>query len=130
MAVIANAIRYGSRIHREIIEQTYDGVCCIYVMQSVKDPETKATSQKEVLYEEQIPCHLSFSGTSPSAESSTVTAVSQTIKLFLSPELVVPPGSRLEVTQQGITENYSQSGKAAVYNSHQEIMLELWKEYA
>ena len=58
------------------------------------------------------------------------TGVAQTIKLFLEPEPVVPPGSRIEVTQQGRTESYAQSGKAAVYSSHQEILLEIWKEYA
>ena len=73
---------------------------------------------------------LSYSSTAPAAGSDTVAGVAQTIKLFLAPEPVVPPGSRIEVTQQGRTESYAQSGKAAVYSSHQEILLEIWKEYA
>lgn len=117
-------------MHRKAIEATYDGTCRIYGMQSVKDPVTKVTRQEEVLVQDGIACHLSYSSTVPAAGSDTVTGVAQTIKLFLAPELVVPPGSRIEVTQQGRIESYAQSGKAAVYSSHQEILLEIWKEYA
>lgn len=128
--MIRDAIKRGQRMHRKAIEATYDGTCRIYGMQSVKDPVTKVTRQEEVLVQEGIPCHLSYSSTAPAAGSDTVTAVVQTIKLFLAPELVVPSGSRIEVAQQGREESYGQSGKAAVYSSHQEILLELWKEYA
>lgn len=117
-------------MHRAVVEQMYDGVCSVYGMQQIKDPETRVTRQEEILVAQSIPCHLSFSGTSAAAGSETVTAVPQTIKLFLAPELVIEPGSRIEVTQQGRTEAYAQSGKAAVYGSHQEILLDLWKGYA
>ena len=99
-------------------------------MKPIKDPVTKVTRQEDVLKQEGIPCHLSYASTAPAAGSDTVTTMAQTIKLFLAPELVIPPGSRIEVTQQGRTESYAQSGKAAVYSSHQEIMLESWKKYA
>lgn len=128
--MIGDAVRQAQRMHRKAIEATYDGTCRIYGMQSVKDPVTKVTRQEEVLVQDGIACHLSYSSTVPAAGSDTVTGVAQTIKLFLAPELVVPPGSRIEVTQQGRTESYAQSGKAAVYSSHQEILLEIWKEYA
>ncbi|MCD7997417.1 MAG: hypothetical protein LUH21_09305 [Clostridiales bacterium] len=128
--MIRDAIRQAQRMHRKAVEATYDGTCRIYGMQSVKDPVTKVTSQEEVLKQEEIPYHLSYSNTAPAAGSDMVTAVAQTIKLFLAPEPVVPPGSRIEVTQQGRTESYVQSGKAAVYSSHQEILLELWRDYA
>ena len=96
----------------------------------MKDPETKVTRQDEVIIHKDISCHLSYSKMTPAVGSDTVTAVAQTIKLFLAPELVIPPGSRIEVTQQSRTESYDQSGKAAVYSSHQEILLELWEGYA
>lgn len=112
------------------METAYDGACRIYGQQSVKDPVTKVTRQEEVMVQENISCRLSYSNTALTADSGTVASVSQAIKLFLAPELVIPPGSRIEVIQQGRTENYGQSGKAAVYPSHQEILLELWKGYA
>lgn len=126
----ANAIRQAQRRHRKAIEAAYDGVCRIYGIQSVKNPETKVTRQEEAVSQENITCRLSYSSAAPASGSGTVTAVSQVIKLFLAPELVIPPGSRIEVIQQGRTESYAQSGKAAVYPSHQEILLELWKGYA
>ena len=128
--MINDAIRQAQRMHRKAVEATYDGTCRIYGMQSVKDPVTKVTRQEETLVQDGIACHLSYSSTALAAGSDTVTGVAQTIKLFLEPEPVVPPGSRIEVTQQGRTESYAQSGKAAVYSSHQEILLEIWKEYA
>lgn len=128
--MVSEAIKRAQRMHRKAIEATYDGTCRIYGMQSVKDPLTKVTRQEEALVQDGIACHLSYSSTALAAGSDTVTGVAQTIKLFLAPEPVVPPGSRIEVTQQGRTESYAQSGKAAVYSSHQEILLEIWKEYA
>lgn len=128
--MIRDAIRQAQRMHRKAVEATYDGACRIYGMKPVKDPVTKVTRQEEVLVQDGIACHLSYSSTTPAAGSDTVTAVAQAIKLFLAPELTIPPGCRIEVTQQGGTESYAQSGKAAVYPSHQEILLELWKGYA
>lgn len=128
--MIKHAIEQGRRNHRTVLEQTYDGICRIFIKQSVKDQETKVMRQEEVLFQEEIPCHFSFSGTEPVSDSATVTAITQTMKLFLAPELIIPPGSRIEVIQNGRVESYSQSGKAAVYFSHQEIPLKIWKEYA
>lgn len=128
--MIAEAIKQAQKMHRSVIEQTYDGTCAIYNLQDVKDPETKITEQKEVTLQADISCHLSFSGVVTAEGTGTSTDVKQEIKLFLAPEILVPPGSRIEVTQHGATESYSRSGKPAVYSSHQEIMLEFWKEYA
>lgn len=125
-----DALKRGQAAHRKAVEATYDGICRIYGMEAIKDPETMVTRQEEALVKEEVPCHLSVSSSAPVAGSSMAASVSQTIKLFLAPELSVPPGSRVEVTQQGRTESYAQSGKAAVYPSHQEIMLELWEGYA
>ena len=128
--MVSETIKQAQRMHRKAIEATYDGTCRIYGMKPIRDPVTKVTRQEETLVQDGIACHLSYSSTALAAGSDTVTGVAQTIKLFLAPELVVPPGCRIEVTQQGRTESYAQSGKAAVYSSHQEILLEIWKEYA
>lgn len=130
VSAMMNAVKRGQAALRQAVEATYDGTCRIYGMRAVKDPDTKVTRQEETLVQERIPCHLSFSSVAPVAGSETVTAVAQTIKLFLGPELLIPPGSRIEVTQQGRSESYAQSGKAAVFSSHQEIVLDLWKGYA
>lgn len=128
--MVSEAIKRAQRMHRKAIEATYDGTCRIYGMKPIRDPVTKVTRQEEALVQDGIACHLSYSSMAPAAGSDTVTSAVLTIKLFLAPELVVPPGCRIEITQQGRTESYAQSGKAALYSSHQEIMLESWKKYA
>lgn len=117
-------------MHREALEAAYDGVCTVYEMQPVFDPVTKVTAGQEVEILTEEPCHLSFSSAGPSSGSESAAEVSQVIKLFLAPEREIRPGSKITVTQQGRTENYSRSGKAAVYASHQEITLELFRGYA
>ena len=54
----------------------------------------------------------------------------QTIKLFIAPEIDIKPGSKIDVTHLGVTTSYKRSGNPAVYHTHQEIMLELWENYA
>lgn len=128
--MISDAIKQAREMHRKVVEETYDDVCRIYEKQSVKDPVTKVTRQEETVVQEKQSCHLSFSGAVSASGTGTATVVPQTIKLFLAPELEVKPGSKIEVIHQGHTECYGWSGKAAVYSSHQEIILELWREYA
>lgn len=128
--VIARAMKQARKKHREVIESTYDGICNIYEKRPYKDPATKVTSQKMVKVVEDQLCRLSFSSISATDDTETVSAFRQVIKLFLAPEIVVQPGSKIEVTQAGRTEFYSGSGQPAVYDSHQEIVLELWKEKA
>lgn len=117
-------------LHRQAVEETYDGRCSIYEKHSRKESVSKVTVQDEEMVRENEPCHLSFSRTSPAGGTETTATVSQTIKLFLAPEIEIKPGSRIEVTQHGRTENYARSGMAAVYSSHQEILLEVWRGYA
>lgn len=128
--MILDAIKQAQSMHRAVVEARYDGTCQVFSMQPVKNPDTKVTRQAEVLMLKDLPCHLSFSAAPPTAGSGTITTAVQTIKLFLAPEAVIEPGSRIEVVQMGRTESFHQSGKAAVYSSHQEISLELWKGYA
>lgn len=128
--MLSEAIRQAQKMHRKAIEETYDGTCNVYAKEPVRDPETGVTSMREVPTIEGQPCHLSFSGAGPAMKTGTVTNVPQSIKLFLAPEVIIEPGSRIEVTQQKHTECYSRSGKAAVYSSHQEILLELWNGFA
>ena len=92
--MIADAIRQAQKMHRTMIEQTYDGICSIYQIVHEKDPDTKVTKQQERQMSSGIPCHLSFSGFPSADTGETVTDVSQTIKLFLNPEQEIPPGWR------------------------------------
>ena len=56
-------------------------------------------------------------------------AAVQTVKLLLPPDIVVLPGSKITVTQNKITEDYTSSGIPALYVTHQEIVLELFERW-
>lgn len=127
--MLADAIRQAQRMHRAVMEATYDGECRIYEMHPVKDIKTKVTKQKEVMVIDNLPCHLSYSSLPIVAKRDNAAVAVQTNKLFTAPERDIKPGTRIEVTQQGRTESYRRSGKPAVYASHQEILLELWEGY-
>lgn len=112
---------------RRAIESTYEGMCSIVEYGDILDEQTKITSQGEVTILEGQPCRLSFETISAANQTDTVANVSQKTKLFLPPEVTVTSGSKIIVTQNGITTEYSASGEPAVYFSHQEIMLELFR---
>lgn len=115
---------------RKSLERLYTGICTIKEFQSVKDPTTHITSKKEVPVIVDQPCKLSYEKQTAAANTSAPAIIAQSIKLFLSPEIIVNPGSKIIVSQNGKTAEYSRSGEPAVYTNHQEITLELFKGYA
>lgn len=114
---------------RRTIESSYTGVCDISEYQDVRDG-VGITQHTLVKTAEAVPCRLSYSSKTAAVQTETAAAVSQSIKLFLAPDITVHEGSVITVTQDGVTRGYKSSGVPAVWFSHQEIMLELSKEWA
>lgn len=85
---------------------------------------------KEVVALEGQPCRISFSKISQVVQNEVAASTTQGIKLFLSPDVIIQPGSKITVTQNGVTTDYISSGVPAVYATHQEIMLELFERWA
>lgn len=115
---------------RKAVESTYEGVCDIIEYVSVKDKKSMITRQEEVVTAENRSCKLSFEKIAAAVQTDTGATVAQGVKLFIAPEINVKNGSKIVVTQNNVTTEYSASGQPAVYASHQEIMLELWKGWA
>jgi hypothetical protein len=113
---------------RKTLEQGYDGIFTVTEHRKVTKPNhTTGFEDVDVIVDE--PCRLSFSS-SPSAGNGDVATVSQTVKLFFAPEIKVKEGSKITVTQDGVTTAYKRSGTAAVYPTHQEVILELFEKWA
>lgn len=114
---------------RRAVESTYTGVCdiCEYVQEKDAAGITRCELKKTA---ENIPCRLSYSNKTSAAPSDTAAQVSQTVKLFLAPDITVREGSKIIVTQDGRTREFHASGIPAVWFSHQEIMLVDCKELA
>ena len=86
----------------------YQGRATVIEYQKVKD-EWGMTNFQEVTVLEDQPCKLSFE-TLTSSTGDPVATVSQSVKLFISPDVVIKAGSKIIVTQHGRTTEYSNSG--------------------
>ncbi len=114
---------------RAAIESTYDSKCNIIERQSITKNNI-TTNNNEVTVQEEKPCRISFEDIYSNTETDTEAKKAQKIKLFIAPEIDIKPGSKIIVTGRNRTTTYKNSGEAAVYDTHQEIMLELWKGWA
>jgi hypothetical protein len=115
---------------RKAVESLYEGKCTIYIQEKTKDPDTKETVFAETAVITDAPCRLSFASFPATDVIDHAPALGQATKLFISPGAIIPPGSKIAVTQNGVTTAYSQSGESARYVTHQEISLELFKGWA
>ena len=108
----------------------YDGTATVSEWGKVKDKESGLTKQGEVILLENQPCHLSKESSAPAEQTVSAAQVSQTVKLFIAPDIQIKAGSKITVTQVGITAMYTHSGKSTVYDTHQEILLDLFEKFA
>lgn len=102
----------------------------IYEYERTTDPLTRESVRNLVPVRSNVPCRISFENSPTTAINLEVANVSQTIKLFLDVSVPVSAGSVISVTRNGVTEKYRRSGVPARYNSHQEIVLEKYEDFA
>ena len=121
------ALQRARQAARKALESTYEGRAAVVEYLKIKD-EYGLTSCQEVTLLEDQPCKLSFE-TLTSNSGDPVATISQGVKLFLSPDVEIKAGSKIIVTQNGRTTEYSNSGVHAVYSTHQEIMLTLFENW-
>lgn len=126
-----NGLTAAQKAARKAIESTYSGVCTVIERRDVRDERTKITRKnEEVSVVENQPCKLSFEKLNAVVQTDTAAKLTQGTKLFIAPEIKIKPGSKIIVEQNGTTTEYSASGEPAVYFSHSEYMLELFKGWA
>lgn len=118
--------------HRKALERMWKDRCSVFVKAKITDPSTKLTDfQEKPLFEDQ-PCKLSFE-TLKATSGDETPVVTQVVKLFLSPDVEVPAGSKIVITRFNTLERkftFSHSGLPGVFTDHQEILLEPFKGYA
>ena len=114
---------------REAIQSMWTGICNIFWFKNSKNKYGTVVSEVKELYKN-IPCRLSFKNISQTEQTESVAKTSQVVKLFIAPEVYVPPGSIVEVIQNGVTRKYKHSGISAFYTNHQEIILDVEQEKA
>ena len=109
-----------------VLATLWDGKATIKEFGEWTDWLTKTAQKIETVLIEDEPCRISHASASSAVPSDTVTTVEQQVTLFIRPDLIIKPGSRITVTQNGRTVDYKASGQPRVYSSHQEIALQLW----
>lgn len=121
--------------HRRAIERMWRDRCSVFIQVEQTDPDTNLTDFQETPLLENQPCKLSFEKLT-STDENHVATVSQGVKLFLSPDVVIPPGCKIIVQRfnrqtEPVREfTFSQSGEAGVFTDHQEIILTMWEGWA
>ena len=107
-------------LERKWLEKTYDGKMAVTSSRKENvDGETMVTPDV-VLYEEE-PCGLAFSGTPPAEQGEDAGQTRYQATIFCAPELVIPAGSRITVTQYGQTCKLKYSGEAIACPTHQQL---------
>lgn len=116
--------------YKKAIQSLWDGRATITVREGVLDERTGRTEPVECVTASELPCRISFATVKSTEPDEEAARVAQTVTLYIDPDLVIPEGSKITVTQNQVTADYGRSGKAAVYTDHQEVPLELWEGWA
>lgn len=111
--------------HAQILHTLWKDRCTVKTMRKCTD-EYNIVTQAWVTVLENEPCRISFSSSTAAMGGGGVSVdTNQFVQLFLRPDADIPPGSRVEVTRNGVTTAYRISGVPARYSDHQEIGLRL-----
>lgn len=113
---------------RKALERGYTGTFTVTERKKVVRAD-HSTGFAEVQTVTEQSCRLSFT-TSPAAADGDTATLTQSVKLFCAPEIIIPEGSRITVTQNGVTEEYARSGMVAMYDTHAEYVLEAFRGWA
>lgn len=127
---MVNAIQAAQKAARKAIEVTYFGTLTVTERKKEKDERSKLTKDVEVVVLENQPCKLSFEKLQTAIQSDSAATITQVTKLFVSPDISINAGSKITVSQDNVTTDYTCSGVPAIYPTHQEIILELFKDFA
>lgn len=115
---------------RKAIESTYDGIATVTEHKKETNTDSHLTNYEDEIVLKNQPCRLSFENITTTKQGEQAASVTQVTKLFVSPNVSIKPGSKITVTQSGLTTDYTYSGVPAVYPTHQEIMLDLFERWA
>lgn len=121
----------GGKSYAAAIKSLWRGKCTVTVRNNdTTDENTGRVVVGEVDTYTDEPCRISFDTVNATQTENNAANIVQSITLFIDRAVVIPEGSKITVTQNGVTAVYEKSGKPAVYSTHQEIPLEVFKGWA
>jgi hypothetical protein len=116
--------------YEEAIKSQWNGKCTVYAQQKSVNLATGATELEPVAVLVDALCHLCFVSQPATSDNRGAPALTQSIRLHIDAAAEVPPGAKIVVTQNNVTEAYSHSGLPAIYTVHKEITLVKWGGWA
>ena len=121
----------GGKSYAAAIKSLWRGKCTVTVRNNdTTDENTGRVVVGEVDTYTDEPCRISFDTVNATQPENNAANIVQSITLFIDRAVVIPEGSKITVTQNGATAVYEKSGKPAVYSTHQEIPLGIFKGWA
>ena len=116
--------------YKKAIQNLWDGRATVTVRVGRLNEATGRTEPQERILAADIRCRISHKSVVSTEPNEEAAQVAQSVVLYIDPSVDIPEGSKITVTQNGMTRDYERSGKSAVYSCHQEVPLELFKEWA
>lgn len=117
---------------KRVLLPFYTDRCNVYEKKAVTR-EGRTHFEKSVKYTS-VPCRVSAKsylfGENAAKESDGLLGVNKRVKVFLPCEYDIAPGSIMEIESQGRKRIYAKSGEMSCYSAHNEVMVELLKNYA
>lgn len=117
---------------KRAISSFYTDRCTVYEKRAV-NVNGRTRFEKTVKYAD-VPCRISSKaylfGESAASESKNLLKLSKKTRVFLPTEYTIAPGSIIEVTTKGHRKAFAKSGDMSFYDTHNEVMVELLKNYA
>lgn len=105
------------------IQKLWTSRCDIINYTCSTDDNGITVTEKTVIAKD-VPCRISYNTDNAGVQTSTTDNISQQIKIFISCDIEIKPGSEIIVTSKnGTVKHYISSGTPAEYTSHQEIVL-------
>lgn len=121
----------GGKSYAAAIKSLWRGKCTVTVRNNdTTDENTGRVVVGKVDTYTDEPCRISFDTVNATQPENNAANIVQSITLFIDRAVVIPEGSKITVTQNGAIAVYEKSGKPAVYSTHQEIPLEIFKGWA
>ena len=111
---------------RKYIEAMYEDKCQVFYREKKRQANGSVGFEEVEVYKD-LACRLSFRNFPPTSPNPNLASnLGQITLLIISPDIKIKPGSKILVN--GVA--YKASGQPAIYNTHQEIMLDLFEGWA
>lgn len=117
------------------IERLYTCRCNVYEKEEYVN-EAGITRHREALVLKDIPCRISYSTgmlfnkLNSGKEDKDAVKKPLFVKIFTSPDILIRPGSKIAVTNEKGEHTFWHSGERAEYSSHNEVLVEIFKEWS